>query len=96
MKLLIVVLLVALIGACEARLPAVGDHVNVDIDQSYYQGVIVDMDPHFICINASYLAAEVPIEHGYSAYEPINVTNPFDICLAINEIKKLSWFMPVA
>ena len=92
MKLLIVVLLVALIGACEARLPAVGDRVGINTPDRLYQGNITDLNSYFLCLNVSVMDVRIGVdEAGFDKYRRVDLNKSLDVCIGQNAIKSVMW-----
>lgn len=89
MKILIAaILLVCLLVASDARLPAAGDYVQINTENLFYWGNITNVTDNFYCLHADGFAKRVDTS---SYYEEANTTRPFDICLAIDTIKNIRW-----
>lgn len=87
MKAVLALMLIFVLIACsEARLPKVGDSVEINTQDRCYFGNITDMDQHFVCLNADELLIRNP---GDILYEKMNLTTNFDICFGYDEIKTL-------
>ena len=89
MKLLPLVLIVLLCGIGAARLPAVGDHVIIELDDhTAVKGNITDVDNYFIVLNVTQAFDVSGKEHVLDA-RPQNKT--FSLGIGKQTIDKFVW-----
>ena len=84
----ILVLSIALMGCTEARMPKIGDQVQVIVGANseqglyaFYNGEITDIGNGFLCLNALY---------GFDGKNQI-IKEPTNVCIGIGSIASLFW-----
>ena len=98
MKLLGVVILAVLLLACagmsEARMPAVGDEVRINVPSFQYLGVITGMDETMIALNCSSIQRMNLVQGPLyvSDFVSKNKTDVKQVCVGKGTILQLDWF----
>jgi len=78
-----IILVIILLSPVYARLPALGDHVQVMTRPDVvYEGNITGLDRGFLCINCTNIDSPV-VE--------MNLTTPVDVCIGTCTILSVTW-----